>query len=341
MIKDSFMTRIYSLFILGAIFMLSACNDDLELFGDIKETPVIYGLISLTADQQYIRLERSFADPNTSAIMLAQDENAVYFQGATVEIIDENNTRYPLTRVNGTDEGFVRQPGDFLTEPNYLYKIGQDQLQLEGNKTYRIEVRKEDALLASGSTVCVAESNIRRPTLAAGQRRISFFPGQLTDVAWRKVDNVSTYRVLFNFTVLENNSATGESGVKELVWPATGFVRHALSGNVVQSVDIPGESFFSFLAGQLTADENISRQLASLDIRVECYGTEIGNYLDIINANSGITSAQEVPNYTNIENGLGIFSSTSMVRANGLIMSNPTTTELTTGSITGPLNFSL
>lgn len=334
------MTRIYTfLFLALGLCCFTSCNDDLELFGDIKETPVVYGLISVSADQQYIRLERSFADPETSAVVLAKDENTVYFDDVTAVLVDENDNRYPLTRVNAVDEGYVRRAGDFLTDPNYLYKVGSE-LTLVPDETYRIEISKNEELLASGSTICVGESNVRRPTLAAGQRRINFFPGQLTDVAWRKVDNVSNYRVLFEITVLENNSSTGQGDTKVLRWSATSFLRSTISSNTVQSTNIPGESFFSFLAGQLEENPDITRQIARIDLFVESYGNEIGNYLDIINANSGVTSAQEVPNYTNIENGLGIFSSSSVVVAEGVIMTDPTISELTTGDITKDLNFS-
>ena len=330
------------LILVSAFFILTiwSCDNDVELFGDIDETAVVYGLLSSSDTAQYIRLERSFADPNTSAVVLAQDESQVYFSDAAVALIDQTNSqRFELTRVNATNEGFVRNPGDFLVEPNYLYKIRSSDINLEPGTAYVLEVLKGENMVATSSTLVLENSKWRAPSVSGGVARIGFENGDETTLRWARVENASSYAISFDIIVRENDIVNSTQEIFALRWNATNLVGDKGGTNSSQDLDLPGESFFNFIQSSFDPNPNVTRQILKMDIRVTSFGQEIGQYLDVINANAGITSAQEVPTFTNIEGGLGLFSSTNETELEDLSLSSRTLDSLYEGSITGDLQF--
>ena len=336
------MSNRYLIFVFAWLVLLSgACDNDVELFGDIEETPVVYGLLSSSDTAQYIRLERSFADPNTSAVVLAQDESQVYFTDAEVALIDQSNDqRYVLSRVNATNEGFVRNPGDFLVDPNYLYKIRSSEINLVPGTAYQLEVVKGENIIATSSTVVLEDSRWRSPAVSGGVARIGFENGEETTLRWARVENASSYALSFDMAIREFDFVNSTQTFFNLRWNATNLINDNAGTNSSQDIELPGASFFDFLAANFNPNPNVTRQILKLDIRVTSFGQEIGQYLDVINANAGITSAQEVPTFTNVDGGLGLFSSTNETVLEDLSLSPRTLDSLYDGSITGNLQFS-
>jgi hypothetical protein len=335
-------SNLYSLLFLVCLALSAisiSCNNDLDLFGEIQEQPVVYGLLSSSDTAQYIRLERSFADPVTSAVMLAKDENQVYYQDISVELINQDSEeRTSLLRIDAKDDGYVRKEGDFLTDPNYLFKVPSTDIDLTEGVIFKLEILRSDQVIASAFATVLAESRFLSPS-SSGNSRIAFIPGDQTPVRWRKVPGASSYAISFDMIVQETDLTSGIKTPMELRWNATSLTSDNGSGNTTQDLELEGQSFFEFLQAQFDPEPNVTRQLLSIDIRVTSYGEEIGNYLDVINANAGITSAQEVPTYTNIENGLGLFSSTNETFLRDLNITPETVDSLYRGSTTRNLNF--
>ena len=330
---------IVGIFALLTLTILS-CNDDLELFGEIQELPVVYGLISSSDSAQYIRVERTFADPITSAVLLAQDENQVYFSDLRVDLVNQaDNSATTLTRVDAADEGYVRKTGDFLTNPNYVYKVLSSELDLTAGINYKLEVRKGDNIIAESNTSVLDESRFFAPALSGGIAKIGFIRNKETRIRWKKVLNASFYAISFDVVINERNVVSGTQELKMFRWDATPLVSDDGSTKQSQDLELSGQGFFDAFQANLDPVQDVTRQLIKLDVRVTTYGDAVGEYLDVINANSGITSAQEVPTFTNIDGGLGLFSSINETVLEDLAASTLTLDSLYNGTATADLRF--
>ena len=107
------------------LFTLFSCSNEFELNAPAKEIPIVYGLLSRSDDVHYIRIEKAFIDENTSALELAQDPNALYFENVQVELVHESNgDAFLMERVDASQLGLEREDGIFATTPNILYKLG-------------------------------------------------------------------------------------------------------------------------------------------------------------------------------------------------------------------------
>ena len=83
----------------------------------------------------------------------------------------------------------------------------------------------------------------------------------------------------------------------------------------------------------------MTRFFTDVDVEFIAGGLELKAFNDIALANTGITSSQEVPTYTNLSNGIGIISSKAASRVNGLVLTDDTKIELRTSPVTESLNF--
>ncbi|MDP3445842.1 MAG: hypothetical protein Q8T08_23530, partial [Ignavibacteria bacterium] len=68
-----------------------------------------------------------------------------------------------------------------------------------------------------------------------------------------------------------------------------------------------GEEFYTRLGQQIGNELNTKRWAGTTDIIISCAGRELSTFIDVNTPTNSIV--QEVPEYTNIENGFGIFSS--------------------------------
>jgi len=104
-------------------------------------------------------------------------------------------------------------------------------------------------------------------------------------------------------------------------------------------IEADGRDFYSFLSGALERNELITRELNSIEFELIAGGTSIQDYIRVGQANLGITSSGEIPVFTNLSEGLGIFGSTYTHYRTGINLTQISKDSLINSSITEGLNF--
>ena len=117
------MNRICYLLVSALIIIgFSNCSNDFDVTTGGTNSPVVYGFLSPKDTATYLRVERAFVDDNTSALVLSQRPEELFYEDIEVTLSSGGNT-FTLNRVNGADEGLPRDPGIFVSSPNFLYKL--------------------------------------------------------------------------------------------------------------------------------------------------------------------------------------------------------------------------
>jgi hypothetical protein len=120
---------------------------------------------------------------------------------------------------------------------------------------------------------------------------------------------------------LTNNSGQVIDSVKHVLdWPAIkGKSPEEISKNDKKSFSISQINLFSFLAANIPVKNNVKRRAYKVDFILYGASEELASYI-LINAPSfGVV--QKSTQYTNIRNGLGIFSSRNQSSINGVPVS--------------------
>lgn len=326
---------------LGATLLWSSCETDFQLEGEWKDIPVVYSFLSAQDTAYYIRVERAFLEPGGNAREIAQIPDSIYYGINDVTVKLErlsDGTTATLERVDGRDEGYPREEGDFVNEPNYLYKLRRSQLNLNEGNDFRVIIERDGEEPATASSVMISEIEVANLPISgffnfgdySKTTRFGFRPsgeeGRVFDI-----------RMIFKYR--ETDPANPANFLsKEAVW--------VIANNIIrdeevsaQSVTVPNEAFYQFVASELEPISNGNRKFDGIYIQVTAAGVEIEDYLRIANANIGITSAQSIPVYSNVQNGVGIVSSRYQVLSDVFTLGAESRDSLYNSVLTADLRF--
>ena len=133
----------------------------------------------------------------------------------------------------------------------------------------------------------------------------SFLPKKTTRIRWKHLadDENRVYIVSLTFNYQEEEEVN--SGV---------YIDKSFKIKIAELLnddrfEFDGSSFYDALVGNINSDLPLTRLIGKFEIEVIAGGSEVSEAIRIENANTGITSSQEIPVFSNIEPGLGLFSS--------------------------------
>ncbi|MFZ1677488.1 MAG: hypothetical protein WAT91_09450 [Saprospiraceae bacterium] len=327
--------------LLIGISIFSACSNELVVVDKWKNIPVVWGLLSKSDTAHYIRVEKAFLDPTTSAYVIAQIPDSLYYKNVTVTLKRINNGQvFTLQRVDGNLEGYPRDTfrtsnpdsaGIFAVKPNYLYKIKENVINLALDEKYEITIdRGSDLPLVTAQTFILEKPVLRDPAVGNG---LVFVPKtHMLVINWNDVPNAGIYEVILRFNYLESDSTNHPFVPKSFEW--------SLDKNIeISESSVVGVDFYTTVKSKIKENIFASRRFVGIDIIILCGGLEITEFVKITKANSGITSTQDVPVYTNLSEGLGVFSSRNISENLGFQLNPQSLDSLKKGSITKVLKF--
>lgn len=332
------MKFISSLFLLLVVFSTWTCTTDFVLEAEWEDIPVVYAFINQGETAHYVRVEKAFLEPGGDARAIAQIADSLYYENAIVQIEKVNTgQKYTLQKVDGNLEGYVREEGPFATAPNYLYKIPGAEIGLTGGQKIRFILdRGDNKPLVTAETVVLPEMILSQSTLsnpinfddynkAVNPR---FNPGPdavLFDVRW----------IIHYKEARSDDPSVFEP--RQVIWVIDPSLERT-GTNTAQDVRIESRSFFQFIGSNLPATPN-AKKFESIEMVVTAAGQEMADFLQVSQANLGITSTAQVPSYTNLSEGRGIFTSRSTLTIADLKLRQPALDSLETGIYTKHLNF--
>lgn len=329
--------------------LLAGCSNDFDLTAPWKEVPVAFAILSPRDSAYYIRVEKAFLDPETSALAIAQIADSLYYPENTIAVYLQrvsNGTRYQLQRVDGNKEGYVREGGVFATTPNWLYKykpVGATD-SLKAGETYRFVLERKD-----GKPNVTAETTIPKnftlslpdPTF---DPRIGFVDSTITTITWRTDANGVYFNVSMVLRYREEAANGTVLGRTTLVWPMAKNLERTntligSTGLYKGELMLSSDEFYNFLLANIQPATDRFRYFEFCDLIIEGGGKEIKEYIETAVANSGLTGAEVVSSYTNLSEGFGIVSSKNKTVSTGIRISEQTVNSMKKKASTKGLNF--
>ena len=332
--------------VLATALFVPSCSNDIDLTAEWKDIPIVYGLLSASDSVNYIRVEKAFLDNSTSALDLARNPDSLYYDNISVQVRNlsaSTSVVYDLEKINGEDEGLVREEGIFSESPNILYKLVLPNGELlQGGDDYQLEINRGDNKeLVTATTTIVEDVIIREPsTDPSNSTPLNWARGGLR-VAWRAVDDAKIFDVLLTIKIEETDVTNpANDKVVTLFWKIEENTPAEISNNLVRMESrLSGLDLYTFLSNRLEENPNVSRKFASLDILVTGGGETLSSYIEAGNANTGITSTQVIPTFTNLSEGFGIFSSRNYDLHEGYTINAETLDSLQNSPLTRDFNF--
>ena len=303
---------LYSLILLGGLLSIASCSTDFDMYADYKDVSVVYGLTDISDDTTWIKITKAYTGPG-NALLLAQNpdsSNYPYKLGVSLDGRKNGNDLTPIIfdtitiHYKAKTDSILGEDGQVIIinpfySPNQLmyYAVGS----LDKDAKYTLTINKKDEVLTASSDI-VDDFDITSP-----RNRISFIENRDDDIEWMSTKNGKRYEVSIRFKYSEFAPGYADT-LKESIGYFLGVVSSKnVDGGEELKKTYNGSNFYSILESELEPIPNVERWADSVYITIACGSQELATYLDI--NSGGATLLEEVPKYSNVEGGSGIFAS--------------------------------
>ena len=289
---------IFSVFILG----FASCETDFNVNSTWEEVTVVYGLLDAGDGEevQQIKISKAFLG-NMDALQMAQYADSINFREGELDVkvirIKSNGNTDTITLL---EVPTVRNEGNFNDSIRVYAFENKDDFLKTNYAVYELLIKNT----ITGNTVSSKTSiisgfdfdNVFRNNKAF---QFGFYNNNdysLSTVTWDDSnDNGKIYQLDLVINYTENQLS------KQLIFS------QPLVDKTETKMSIEGESFFNFLRAGLTKDNTKVRYFNSIDLVMTVGSEDLDTYIKVNKPITGIV--QERPQFTNINNGIGLFSS--------------------------------
>lgn len=315
------------------ILFFTGCKKEININADWKEIPAVYCILNPHDTVQYLRLGRSFrASPEYEHSALQAD--SISYKPDDVEVyLNKMENGIPV----GPDLYFVptneipKDSGMFTSHGYFIFSLHGS---IQKNTEYKLTINFTKKNLQLISEIITLDELIVLEPNSIEQRKVDFTHLNGFSVQWKPLANASIYQVVVAFKYCEITAS--DSINKILLWQSNNKISGLQTSDL--SLEIPGDpGFYNFLVKNLSVNTQIKRRVLGLDFIVLAGGSELADYVlsSIMSAND--PSVLNI--YSNIQNGVGIFSSKTDTKISNKLFSDNTIDSLSYGRITKDLNF--
>ena len=295
------MKKIY-LLLCFFVLIFTSCDTDFDVNANWEEVTVVYGLLDsgIGKETQQIKISKAFLG-KMDALQMAQYADSINFDSGelAVKVIRLKNNgdsdtiildEVPTTRSSGIFNNSIMMY-TFENEDKFL----SDKLSTSENYEYVLLVKNNiTGNEVSSTTNIISGFSFDRPNYKFAFRSPNTPEFSNTSIRWgNSTDNGQQYQIDLIFNYEENNIA------RSLIYTTS-----VLGGTSQYEFD--GEQFFNFLKNELK-DTLVTRQFIDIDLVMTVGSEDLKTYRLINEEITGIVL--ERPQFTNINNGIGLFSS--------------------------------
>lgn len=322
------------LYIILLLSLLTNCRNDLELLAPYQDIPVVYCILNQNDSIHYLRLGKSFAGPK-NAYEMAMEADSIYYKQADIVLERWKDDEFVSSMDMTLTDSIRKDSGIFAYHKPLLYST---MGQLDGSSEYRIKIHiAETGKEITATTSLVDGIRIIKPFFTRPSINFSAYNNYL-EVEWVSSPNARIYFLQFRFNYLE---VFGRDTIhKEQIWSIAHFSSLHAKGGERMETRVNHKSFYAFLALKIPPPENGIRRIAekkAFDIIFTVGGEELYTYMEVYDPDHNMMT--ERPIYSNITNGIGIFSARYQQEIKGKALTFPSIDSIAHGQFTSHLGF--
>lgn len=303
------MKRILRYFVIAlTVPFFIACETDFDITADYEDVTVVYGLLNQSDTFSYIKVNKAFLGEG-NALLMAQNPDSSYYDFDKIEVwLDEysNGSFTGLTIPFDTITIRDKEAGEFYYPDQVLY-YANTRNKLKTANTYKLTVRNNSTgKEVTAVTPIVANFSIEKP-LWNPNNPVTGFNGTVPYSAeWYTAANGKRYELTIRFNYWETYPGTGDTAFKHINWSFAPRTAESDEGGDLMEIKYEGSGFISTIENNIEVNPDVVRGIGLIDFIFTVGGDELNTYIEVNEPSSSIIT--ERPEYSNIENGIGIFS---------------------------------
>ena len=297
-----------------------SCDSKLQVNAAWKDITVVYGLLNQNDTVHYLKITKAFLGEGNALMFATIPDSSNYPDKLDVKLEGwEKTSQYDSTlkqtilfdtititnKEKGTDSAIFYYPLQLVYKSAGFVHLNQNYL-------YKLSIkRKSTGKEITAQTPLVNKiTSIEQPH--AYPAKASFIPGMVNQLVFTTVKGGKRYQVVGRFYYLETSSTDTTS--KYVDWVIFSDIKtDNTKGGETLSLTYPCDAFYTVIGNGIHADianNNLPGGLKRVAYKMEYIftvaGDDLNTYMEV--TEPSYTIVQERPPYTNIVNGIGLFS---------------------------------
>lgn len=289
----------FILLLIAGAFTFERCSTDVDLYADYKDIPIVYSILDYAGDTIWVKVTRAFNGPGDILQFAKNPDSSNYPYKLDITLIghipggDLPEIKFDTITIKNKKAG-----DSIFYYPDQLMYYSVAKLNKDATY-YRLDLNIKGKEVTA-ETPLVNSLSVSRP------RNIIDFTRD-GNIEWISTKNGKLYEVTYVFHYTELNPGSHDTLQKQVSYYVGNKTSLNTEGGEDMSVIYSGDGFYDKLASELPDIPNVQRWAGNVVITVSAGSQVLQNYLQINNASGNLL--EEVPLYTNINNGMGIFAS--------------------------------
>jgi hypothetical protein len=337
--------------IAAVVGLLSGCSTEVDLNADWQETTVVYGLLDQTETYHFLRINKSFLGDGNALDMALVRDSSEYDPSKVDARIDEyvNNILTRTWQLRDTTLLNRDENGDFYYPEYTAYYFVEPALNANARYVLTAEIGPDgNKKTVTAETELIRDFTISSPLAnipgAPSQFNVQFISGgEYRDFTVKFTSSVGSKRFNLQLALHYLEFAPSDTVERILYWNLGDEKAVADAGGELFEMVISGQNFYTWLASRITSSSILNdpaitkRQYLGIDFIVSSAADELNTYMELNEPVTGIV--QERPSYTNVVNGIGLFSARYSKTVPLKWLNFPSLVELNSGQYTAGLLF--
>lgn len=310
-------------------FLIQSCTEEIDMFDPQESVPVVYALLDPDYSTQYIRVGQSFIYKGQDSILNLP--KLTYLE----EDFDLYVTYFDASGSNKIvwfepHNGPLRDSGMFAQEELQIFSA---DLEIQNSIKYKLYLHfKESGKIVYGELTSFDHDFVVIDPLDVAFRTVNIYSGEDFYFRFKPVAKRAVYQAFLTFNYEEVLS--GVPMLCSLEFPLE-IVFGDENDVLFVTKRFSGETFLRDIGQRIEPREGVSRRPIGLDFFMSAGGEELYYLIKASNDQFGYLAMSN----TNLDNGIGIFSTLSHKTVNNIPLSEHSIDSLALSQFTKHLGF--
>lgn len=329
--------RMRSILYITVLFAVTftSCKNDLDVTDEWKETMVVYGLLNPADTAQYIKINKAYLGEGNALVMAGEFDSVNYTQNEINAVIEQwNGTTLVQIIQLYKDALLPKDTGVFASPDQILYKTSVPIVQ--DGSIYKLRIVNENTgKVVTSETPIVQQISVNTPSPLQTINLYGFNPFK---TKWNTATEGRKYEAIVRFHYIEKLIFdTTQQQQKYVDYTLGSFTSSTLDGGEVLEANINPDAFFKNIATKVAVNPNVYYYFSRLEFIYSAAGENFSVYMDVASTQSATFG--DPPLFTNIDGGIGLFSSRYNKRVDNVRINLQTYDSLRYGQFTVQLGF--
>lgn len=294
--------------VLLLLLFASACEEDFDVNAPYKDITLVFGLLDPGEDTVFLKINKAFLGDGNVMEMAKIEDSSIYVNGLQATIEEWENGTFIKSYTLDTITIKNKEEGTFYNPYQIIYCTPYEPVT---SREYRLKVKVNNREITAVTNL-IDDFDINKPN--PGGATVQFTKGLKGKIEWESAKNGRRYEVLIRINYKELFFDSPDTVYKYIDWGMGTHKSKTDNGGEEMGLEYNNDGFYSILKDQVpykddpAMEANVKeRYTGNVEFIIAVAAEELNTYMEVNEPSNSII--QERPEFSNVTNGMGLFSS--------------------------------